>query len=84
MMGFNVYASSLFTSLSNGPVSALISVVRSILLLAPLIVLLPMMFGIDAIWYAVPLTEFVTVLLSVFLILRLGKGYGFLKSNAVM
>ena len=84
MMGFNVYASSLFTSLSNGPVSALISVVRSILLLAPLIVLLPMMFGIDAIWYAVPLTEFVTVLLSVFLILRLGKGYGFLRSNAVM
>ena len=62
----------------------MISVVRSILLLAPLIVLLPMMFGIDAIWYAVPLTEFVTVLLSVFLILRLGKGYGFLKSNAVM
>lgn len=78
-MGFNVYASSLFTSLSNGPVSALISVFRSILLLAPTIVLLPMAFGIDAVWYAVPLTEFATLMLSVFLMLRYGRGYGFLK-----
>ena len=78
-MGFNVYASSLFTSLSNGLVSALISVMRSLLLLAPLIVLLPMSFGIGAVWYAVPVTEFATLVLSVLLMLVLGRGYGFIK-----
>ena len=40
-IGLNVYFSSLFTSLSNGPVSALISLIRSLILLAPLILVLP-------------------------------------------
>lgn len=78
-MGINVYASSLFTSLSNGPISALISIVRSLILLAPLILILPYVFGIDAIWYAVPLTELLTLALSIFLMIRLGKRYGFIR-----
>lgn len=81
VMGVNIYASSLFTSLSNGLVSALISIIRSLLLLAPLIVLLPYLFGIDALWYSVPLTEYITLCLSLFLMLRLGKGYGFISGS---
>ncbi|MBR2254785.1 MAG: polysaccharide biosynthesis C-terminal domain-containing protein, partial [Candidatus Methanomethylophilaceae archaeon] len=60
-MGINVYASSMFTSLSNGKVSAWISFVRTLLLLAPLIILFPAAFGIDSVWFAVPVTEAVTV-----------------------
>ncbi len=78
-MGGNLYASSLFTSLSNGKISALISFIRTLLLLAPLIVALPYIFGIEAVWAAVPLTEFVTFVISALLIMRYGKGYGFLE-----
>ena len=77
-MGGNMYSSSLFTSLSNGKVSAIISFVRTLVLLAPLIVILPMVFGIDAIWYAVPLTELITFGLSAWFICTLGRGYGFI------
>ncbi len=77
-MGANMYASSLFTSLSNGLVSAVISFFRTLLFLAPLIVLLPMAFGIDAIWAAVPLAEGITFVMAAVLIKRLGPGYGYL------
>ncbi len=80
MMGVNLYASSLFTSLSNGPVSALISFVRSLILLAPMVIVLPLLFGIDAVWYAFPLTEGLTMILSLTLIYRLNSRYGYLDA----
>ena len=80
-MGMNLYASSLFTSLSNGPVSAVIAAVRSVILLAPLIILLPEVFGIDAVWFAVPITEIVTLALSAFLLVKHNKDYGYFASK---
>lgn len=82
-MGTNVYASALFTSLSNGKISAIISGIRSLILLAPLIVLLPTLFGIDTIWFAVPVTEIITVMISMWFIKRLGPSYGFIKGTTV-
>ena len=80
-MGFNVYASSLFTSLSNGPVSALISLFRSLILLTPLIIILPAVFGIDAIWYAVPVTELFSAVLASLLVIRYGGRYGYMPER---
>ncbi len=79
LMGVNDYASALFTSLSNGLVSAVISGVSSFIILAPMIVALPTLFGIHAIWFAVPLTEFISVFVTIQYFLRLGPKYGFLK-----
>ena len=77
-MGVNLYVSSLFTSLSSGLISAIISALRSFVLLAPLIVLLPMAFGIDAVWFAVPIAELATYAVSWFLILRYNGRYGYI------
>ncbi len=79
MMGFNAYASSLFTSLSNGLLSALISFIRGIILLAPLIVIAPMLLGPDGVWFAVPLTETVTFAVAAFFTVRKGPEYGYLE-----
>jgi len=81
-MGLNVYASSLFTSLSNGVLSAAISGVRSLLLLAPLIVILPMAFGVDAIWFAVPVTEVATFVLTMVALRRNASRYGYAHPSA--
>ncbi len=81
MMGINIYASSLFTALSNGPVSAIIAGIRGIVVLAPMIFLLPALFGIGAIWYAVVVTEAVTLAISVAFMVRLGPSYGFLSPS---
>ncbi len=79
LIGVNDYASALFTSLSNGLVSAVIFEVSGFIILAPMIVALPTLFGIHAIWFAVPLTEFTSVFITAQYFLRLGPKYGFLK-----
>lgn len=79
-IGMNVYASSLFTSLSNGLVSAVVSALHSLVLLSPMILLLPYLFGIGAVWYAMPLAQFVTFLVSMTLIIKYNGKYGYLPT----
>lgn len=55
--GLNIYASSMFTAFSNGLVSAVISFLRTFLFLAVCLILLPLAFGQDGIWWAVPVAE---------------------------
>jgi len=76
-MGTNLYASSLFTSLSNGRLSALISALRALVLLVPLIVLLPTFLGVDGVWLSVPITEMAVVIISVYLLHSNADRYGY-------
>ncbi|MFI3291512.1 MAG: MATE family efflux transporter [Opitutales bacterium] len=66
--GFNILASALFTSLSNGKVSAFLSFSRSFLFLAPAIVILPKFWGEIGVWLAIPVAEFTFFLLSMLVI----------------
>ena len=64
LTGLNIYISSFFTGLEDGLSSAIIALFSS--LLAPLAtaVLLPALFGGDALWYSVPLASVVTLLVA--------------------
>lgn len=78
-MGMNLYLSSLFTSLSNGVVSAVISALRSFVLLAPLILIIPAVLGIDYVWVAVPVAEFISFAVAMFLLFRYNGQYGYMR-----
>ena len=73
--GLNIFASSMFTAFSNGVVSALISFLRTFLLLSTSIILLPMVMGEPGIWLAVPLAEVLTIIFSVIMIVKFKKRY---------
>ena len=73
--GMNIFASSLFTSLSNGVISALISFLRTFLLLTSSIVVLPMLIGEPGIWLAVPIAEVLTIVVSIIMIVKYKKKY---------
>lgn len=77
-MGMNIYVSSLFTSLSNGILSATVSFLRGLCLQVLMILLLPLVFGTDGIWLAVPVTEMVTIVISMALVHRMAPRYGYL------
>lgn len=64
--GINIFASSMFTAFSDGKTSALISFVRTFVLLVLNILLLPALMGVTGIWLAVPAAEFLTMFLSFF------------------
>lgn len=77
IMGFNIYASGFFTALNNGLISAVISILRSFILQAAMILVLPIFFGIDGIWAAVIVAELVTLAVSAGFLLANKKKYGY-------
>ena len=75
--GFNIFASSFFTALSDGGVSATISFLRTFLFKCTAVIVLPIIFGINGIWWATVVAEVLAIVLSaVFLIVK-RKKYGY-------
>ncbi len=66
-MGFNIFFSAMFTSLSNGKVSATISVLRSLVFIVIALLTLPQIFNINGVWLAVPVAEFLAIIVSFYL-----------------
>lgn len=75
--GFNIFASALFTAFSDGIRSAIISFLRTFVLLVTFIMLLPEFLGEKGIWLAVPVAELMTLAVSVWLMSAKGKFYHF-------
>ena len=57
IMGINVWGSSFFTALNNGLVSAVISFLRTLVFQIVVISVLPLLFGVDGIWFSVVAAE---------------------------
>lgn len=68
--GFNIYVTSYFTAIDRPDLSLLIATLRGLVFLAPLILLLPKLWGIDGIWITTPITELVTAAVALFLMIR--------------
>lgn len=66
LKGINIYASSLFTALSNGKTSAFLSFMRTLVFIVVGIAFLPRIIGIDGIWLAVPFAEVLSLVLSLY------------------
>ncbi|MCF0196066.1 MAG: polysaccharide biosynthesis C-terminal domain-containing protein [Bacteroidaceae bacterium] len=66
--GINIFASAFFTALGNGAVSALISLLRTIVFEGLSILSIPALFGIHAIWWSADVGEAVTLLVAIWLI----------------
>lgn len=73
--GINIYASSMFTAFSNGRVSAIISFMRTFVFIMLGLLLLPKVLEINGLWLAVPIAEFMTLVLSVILINKFRQQY---------
>lgn len=76
-MGFSIFASSLFTALSNGLVSAVISFGRTLVFLAGAILLLPYVIGESGLWLAVPAAELLGIAVSGYFVWKNRKRYGY-------
>ncbi len=75
LCGFNIFGSALFTALSNGVISAVISFFRTLVCEVAAIMLLPLIFGINGIWGSVIAAEIVALGLTTFFVLRFRPKY---------
>jgi len=64
LCGFNIYGSSMFTALNNGLVSAVISFVRTLVCQVAAVMLLPLVWELDGIWFAIVAAELTALLLT--------------------
>lgn len=75
--GLNIFASGFFTALNNGRVSALISILRTFVLEAGALILLPEFMGIDGVWWSLPAAEILSAVIAVVMIVKYRKTYGY-------
>ena len=76
-IGFNIFASGMFTALSNGIVSAVLAFSRSFVFMLITMIVLPLLFGVNGIWLATPAAELMALMLSTFMFLKYRKRYGY-------
>lgn len=76
-IGFNIFASGMFTALSNGVVSAVLAFSRSFVLMLAAMIVLPLLLGVNGIWLATPAAELMALLLSAGVYWKYRKRYGY-------
>ena len=74
LCGFNIFASGFFTALNNGGVSAAISFLRTLVFQSAAVIIMPIIFGVNGIWWAVVVAEVCAFIISTtFLIIKRKK-----------
>ncbi len=76
-IGFNIFASGMFTALSNGIVSAVLAFSRSFVFMLAAMLTLPLILGVNGVWLATPAAELMALALSAFMFLKYRKRYGY-------
>lgn len=74
-IGFNIFASGMFTALSNGVISAVLAFSRSFVFMLVTMIVLPVFLGVNGIWLATPAAELMAIVLSGGLFLKYRKKY---------
>lgn len=70
LMGYDVIGSMYFTAIKRAKESAIISSLRGMIVLLPLIIILPSILGMDGVWMVSPVTEMATAAVTTILLLR--------------
>ena len=75
--GLTIYASGFFTALNNGLVSAILSFARSLVFQVGFVLLMPILCGVDGIWWASFATEVCALIVSLAFFIAEKKRYGY-------
>lgn len=78
VVGFNIFASSFFTALNDGGVSAAISFLRTFVFKMAAILILPVIFKLDGIWFADVTAEVFAFIISLVFLFAKKKKYHYM------
>lgn len=73
LVGFQVVISGYFQSIGQAKKSIILSLSRQLIFLIPSIIILPRMFGLDGVWAATPVSDFLASLLAFTFFIRQRK-----------
>lgn len=75
--GLAILGSSFFTALNNGPISATIALLRTVIYQVGCVLILPLMLGGEGIWYALTASEFLAAITTIVFLICFKKKYNY-------
>lgn len=79
--GFQIVSSNLFQSIGKARQAIILSLTRQLILLIPLLIILPYFWGVTGVWIAMPVSDFVSTLITIILISKEVKQLKQLSAN---
>lgn len=76
-IGFNIFGSAFFTTLNNGAVSATISFLRTLLFQIACVLILPVFFGLNGVWYSLLAAEILATAVTIAFYVIKQKDYNY-------
>ena len=75
--GFSIFCSAFFTVLNNGLVSAIISFLRTVIFQLITVLIFPLFWGLDGIWFSIVGADIMAFIIVVFFMFYEKKRYGY-------
>ena len=75
LCGFSIFGSAFFTALNDGVVSAIISFLRTVVFEVLSILILPMLLGLDGVWYSISVAEGAALIVTIYFFITKRKKY---------
>lgn len=69
IVGFQMVVTNFFVSIGKAKVSMFLSLSRQMLFLLPALLLLPLWFGLDGIWWSMPLSDTISALVTLYMLI---------------
>ena len=70
VIGFQLVTTNFFQSIGKVNKSIFLSLTRQMLFLMPLLLILPLFWGEDGVWYSMPISDFIAAVLTVVLLVQ--------------
>ncbi|WP_036730515.1 MATE family efflux transporter [Peptoniphilus mikwangii] len=83
LYGVMVMSITFFQSIGNGKKAGIIVVFRQLFLFIPAIILLPMAFGIKAVWFTQPLVDLIMIIIGIVMMINELKSMGQTKEEKI-
>ena len=75
--GIAIFGSAFFTALNNGLTSALISFLRTLVFQVAAVLIMPLIWGLNGIWYSIVAAEVMAAVATIFFLAVKRKNYGY-------
>lgn len=78
LAGYNIFASGFFTALNNGAISAIVSFLRTLVFQMISVLVMPMIFDVDGIWWSITVAEICAFIISTIFIFAKKNKYHYM------
>ena len=81
IIGVSITGSNYIQSVGKAKIAMMLSLLRQVILLIPMIAILPNLFGLDGVWYAQPVADFLATAITAIILIKELRSY---KNNEIV